>query len=97
MDMANHYLRRKQDGSGVYGVGVIIRDDLGRVVVALCKALPLHYPTDWTELFAMEQGVLLAQEMNLSNVIFESDASSVILAVSQVLIGGIMGHLVQGI
>ena len=85
------------DGSRVSGVGVIICDELGRVVAALCKALPLHYPVEWMEFFAMEQGVLLAQEMNLSNVIFESDASSVILAISQALTDGIMGHLVQGI
>lgn len=85
------------DGSGISGVGVIIRDEMGGVVAALCKALPLHYPTDWTELFAMEQGVLLAQEMNLSNVIFEFDAISVIRAVSQALNGGLMGHLIQGI
>jgi len=67
------------------------------VVAALCKVLPLHYPTDWTKLFAMEQGVLLAQEMTLPNVIFEFDAISVIQAVSQDLNGGAMGHLIQGI
>ena len=49
-----------------------------RGLAALCKALPLHYPADWTELFATEQGVLLAQKMTLPNVIFESDAISVI-------------------
>lgn len=32
------------DGSGISGVGVIIRDEMGGVVAALCKALPLHYP-----------------------------------------------------
>ena len=29
------------DGSGISGVGVIVRDETGRVFVALCKALPL--------------------------------------------------------
>ena len=51
------------DGHGVSGVGVIIHDAGGNVVVALCKALPMHHSIDWTELFAMEQGVLLTQEM----------------------------------
>ena len=37
----------------------------------------------------------MAQELNLSHVIFESDASSVILAVSQGNVGGSMGHFVQ--
>ncbi|XP_075645203.1 uncharacterized protein LOC142616204 [Castanea sativa] len=85
------------DGSGISGVGVIIRNEIRGVVAALCKALPLHYSVDWMELFAMEQGVLLAQEMNLFNVIFESDAISIIQPVSQALNGGIMGHLIQGI
>lgn len=85
------------DGLGTSSVGVIIRDDGGRVVAALSKALPLHYPATWTELFAMEQGVLLAQEMTLSKVIFESDAISVVQAISQDLCGRETGHLVQGI
>ena len=85
------------DGSGISGIGVLIRDDLGRVIAALCKALPVHYPAELTEFFALEHGVLLAQEMNISKVIFESDASSVISAVSQACYGGVAGHLVQSI
>ena len=48
------------DGSGVSGVGVIIRDELGKVIAALCKALPMHYPVEWMEFLALEHGVLLA-------------------------------------
>ena len=51
------------DVHGVLGMGVIIRDAKGDVVDALSKALPMHYPAEWTELFAMEQGVLLAQDL----------------------------------
>ncbi|XP_030939792.1 uncharacterized protein LOC115964668 [Quercus lobata] len=39
------------DGQGVLGVGVIIRDAKGGVVIALSKALPMHYPAEWTELY----------------------------------------------
>ena len=66
------------DGLGTSRVGVIIHDEEGRVVATISKALPLHYPADWTELFAIKQGVLLAQEMTLCNVIFESDVLLVI-------------------
>ena len=45
----------------------------------------------------MEQGVLLAQEMGVQQAVFESDASSVIQAISQDLCGGESGHLIQGI
>ena len=41
------------------GVGAIIRNDEGKVVAALCKALPSCYPAEWTELFALEQGIFL--------------------------------------
>ena len=85
------------DGSGISGIGVIVRDEIGRVVAALCKALPVHYPAELTEFFALEHRVLLAQEMNISKVIFELDASSIIFAVSQAYYGGIMGHLVHSI
>ena len=78
-------------------MGVIICDDGERVVVALSKALPLHYPAIWTELFAMEQGVLLAQEMTLSKVIFELDAILVIQGISQDFRGSETSHLIQGI
>ena len=85
------------DGSGISSVRVIIRDDMGRVVVALCKALPMHYPAELIEFFALEHGVLLAQELNISNVIFESDAASVISSVTHDCNGGVMGHLVHSI
>lgn len=61
------------------------------------RPLVKHYPADWIELFAMRQGVLLAQEMTLSKVIFESDALSVIQAITQDLCGSKTSHLIQGI
>nr|XP_023892943.1 uncharacterized protein LOC112004933 [Quercus suber] len=85
------------DGHRVSGVGVIIHDANGGLVAALSKAMPLHYPADWTELFAMEQGVLLARELAIQLAIFESDASSVIQVISLDLRGGEAGHLIQEI
>ena len=58
------------DGSGISDVGVIIRDESGGVIAALSKALPSHFPAEWTEFIALEQGILLAQELNLTHVIF---------------------------
>ena len=79
------------DGSGTSSIGVIIRDDLGGIVAALCKVLPVHYPAELTGFFALEHRVLLAQDLNISNVIFESDAASVISSVNQACSGGAMG------
>ena len=42
------------DGSGISSVGVIIRDEFGSVIAALCKALPSHFSTEWTEFLALE-------------------------------------------
>ncbi|XP_075645195.1 uncharacterized protein LOC142616196 [Castanea sativa] len=79
------------------GVGVVIRDESGRVITALYKSLPLQFSANWTELYALEQGILLVQEMELSQVIFKSDALSVIQAINQGIIGSEAGHLVEGI
>ena len=55
-------------------IGVIIRDCNGHVVAALSKYLQGRFATDQVEALAVEQGVLLAQELQLSRVIVESDA-----------------------
>ena len=49
------------DDNGISGVGAIVRNNEGKVVATLCKALPSVYPAEWTELFALEQGIFLAQ------------------------------------
>ena len=85
------------DCKGISGVGAIVRNDGGKVVVALCKALPSCYPAKWAELFALEQGIILAQQLAISNVIIESDAAFAIQAISQDLCGVEVGHLIQGI
>ena len=42
------------DGNGISGVDAIVRNDGGKVVATLCKALPSCYPAEWAELFALE-------------------------------------------
>lgn len=79
------------------GVGVVIRDKSGRVIAALCKFLPLQFLANWMELYALEQGILLAPEMELSQVIFETNALSIIQAINQGIIGSEAGYLVEGI
>lgn len=43
----------------------------------------------------MEQGVLLAQELQLSRVILESDALAVIQAINDNSTGSDLGHMLQ--
>ena len=85
------------DSGGSSGVGVVIRDGSDMVIVALNKLLPSNFPTEWTKLFAIKQGLMLAQEMGLPQVMMESDALLMILAINHGNIGGEVGNLVEGI
>lgn len=76
-------------------VGVIIRDSKGQVVAALCMSLQSCYSVEVTEIIALEQCVLLAQELQLPRVIFESDSIVAIQAVSEKILGGTFGHFIQ--
>ena len=78
-------------------VGVAIKDSNGQVVAALCLPLQSYYSAELTEVFALEQGFLLAQELQLPRVIFESDSLAVIQAINDKAMGSTFGHLIQGI
>ena len=76
---------------------MIIRDCNGLVVAALSKYLPGRFAADQVEALAMEQGILLAQELQLSRVILESDALAVVQALNDNSTGNELGHILQGI
>ncbi|XP_030936552.1 uncharacterized protein LOC115961769 [Quercus lobata] len=83
----------EQEGSS--SVGVVIRDFNGQVVAALCLPLQSYFSTELSEVFALEQGVLFAQELQLPRIIVEFDALAVIQAVNDKATGSIFGHLIQ--
>ena len=78
-------------------VGVVIRDCKGDVVAALCKPLQTCFFVELTEVFALEHGILFAQELHLAQVIVESDSLNVIQAINEGATGSSMGHIIQGI
>ena len=49
------------------------------------------------EIMALEQGVLLAQKLQLPRVIIELDSSNAIQAIHEKATGSSFGHLIQGI
>ena len=59
-------------------IGVIIRDCRGQVVAALCRVLPGCFTVDETEALAIEAGILLAKELDLNQIIIESDSLSIV-------------------
>ena len=78
-------------------VGVVIRDCKGDVVAALCKPLQARFSAELTEVFALEHGILLAQELHLARVIVESDSLNAVRAINEGATGGSLGHILQGI
>ena len=85
----------KQEGSS--SVGVVIRDFNGQVVAALCLPLQSYFFVELMEVFALEQGILFAQELQLPRVIFEFDALAFIQEVNDKAMGSMYGHLIRGI
>ena len=78
-------------------IGVIIRDYKGEAVAGLCKMLPGNFYVTETEALAVEAGVLLAKELGLQQVIFESDSLIVVQRILSKDVSGETGHITQGI
>ena len=85
------------EGGGCSYIGVIIRDSSGVAMGALSKVLPASLNAEVTEAFALLHGVLFALEMQISHAIFESNALSIILALSSFEVGGELGHILEDI
>ncbi|XP_075659080.1 uncharacterized protein LOC142628944 [Castanea sativa] len=77
--------------------GVVIRNSKGESIAALCKPLPRQFSSLEIEVLALEHEILLAQEMELSHVILESDALTVVQDIQAKEFNGNFGHLYQGI
>lgn len=55
-------------------VGVIVRDEEGNVVAAMCRKLDLPLGALETEVKALKIGVKFAKEVGLRDVLFEGDS-----------------------
>ena len=85
------------DDGRLLSIGVIIRNSKGGAIAALSKTLPGQYTSLETEIIALENGVLLAKELELSQVVFESDSLTAIQSLQALDFEGDLGHLCQGI
>ena len=66
-------------------------------MVALSKVLQGQYSRLETEIVALEKGILLAKEMELSQVIFELNALIMVQDIQTKESNGSLGHLYQSI
>ena len=78
-------------------IGVVIRICKGEILAAACKVLPACFSAKISEAFVVLEGVLLAVKMEVSHVIIEFDALSIIQAIYDGVFGGELGHIVQNI
>ena len=76
--------------------GVVILDCRGLVIVASSKVLNGAYVAEVTEALAVEEGIRLAKELEMPQVIIESDSVMVVDAISLGNCNGELGPLVQG-
>ena len=66
-------------------------------MAALCKPFQTRFFAELIEVFALEHGILLAQELHLARVIVESDSLNAIQAINEGATGSNLGHIIQGI
>ncbi|XP_075645753.1 uncharacterized protein LOC142616881 [Castanea sativa] len=78
-------------------IGMIVRDCHGHSIAAACEVLQSSYSAEITEAFALLHGVLLALDLRISHVIFESDALSIVQALNCGVADGEIGLILQDI
>ena len=78
-------------------IGVVIRDSKGEAVAALCRVLPGCFLMDEIEALTVKAGILLARELDLHQVIVESDSLSIVQRILAKDFSGGLGHIVHGI
>ena len=82
---------------GLSGVGVVIRDCRGSILVGKSKVLARSYEAEITKALAVEEGVLLARERALHQIILEIDSLAVVQAISTRSSHGEVGTVIQGV
>ena len=70
---------------------------MGKVLAASSKVLSASFSAEVSEALAMQEGVLLTAEMDVSHAIFKSDALSIIQAINDGFHGGELGHIIRNI
>ena len=64
----------------IVGLGVVIRNEQGQVMVSLSERLPLPSSVIEVEALAAQRGLQLAAETGFKNIVLESDSRILITA-----------------
>lgn len=65
-----------------YGIGVVIRNERGEIIGALSKKVPLVLEALAMEAKVAEEGIILARDLGLRNVVVVGDSLTVMNALS---------------
>lgn len=65
-----------------YGIGVVIRNERGEIMGALSKKVPLPLEALAVEAKVAEEGIILARDLGLRNVVVVGDSLTVMNALS---------------
>ena len=74
-------------------VVAIICDSCGAVIAAYGKYLQGRFLVTEVEALVMEFGILLAQDMKLTQIIVKSDATSTVKSINEMFVEDSLGHL----
>lgn len=87
-----------EKATGKAGVGVIVRDELGRVEAAMCRNLGAPLGEVETEVKAIEAGILFAQDIGVRDIVVESDCLTMIQALNGTFAPpSVVSAVIQGI
>ena len=81
---------------GMSSAGVVIRDSKGIIIAVGSKVLNGSYDVEVTEALVVEEGILLAKEMELHRIVVESDLVVVFEAINANNCNGDIGPIIQG-
>ena len=76
---------------------MVIRDCRGIIVAVRGKFLPATYFVEVTEALAVEEGIVLALELHLPQIILESDSITIVQEVNTSSFIREMGTIIQGV
>ena len=86
------------DGLGMAGLGVVVRDYSGHIIVALSQKIWSPHSMEMAKALARNRALVFAQELSLSQVVIEGDSLQIVQAVnSQGACLTLCGHVIEEI
>lgn len=66
------------ESSQIFGVGIMVRDYMGVIICTIHQYMTSTFSSHVAEMLVVREGVLLAQKLNVTQYIVETDALTVV-------------------